>query len=978
MSLKNKTLIIIGSLVICTLTVIYIIAQFWLIEDIIALERQSARSNVASVDAAFAREQMNLLKTAAVYSENGTQCDDSKQDIGAPEALSKATGIMGSRDPYFIVWKSPGGKLSFFGPRGETLETISRSTALADVLQRAAEKARQSGDGISGIVVAGADIFLIAAHTAEPCTPGIISNETAIALLRIDERELGELSALTRLVIDIRASGEKNPPGDFAAARRALADVDLKFYEKLQGKTLFVYKLKKDIFGRQSVLMKVELSSRVINETRRLMRRFLLLSLLAGAVIAFASAAVLQRQVISRIAGLVEGVRRISVSLDISRRMQESGTDEIAYLAKSINGMLAGLEQAQISLIKSEEEHRSLIEHLNVGVFRHEADMDGRYLMANQALARMFRFDSVEQLLAEPMENFFESRAVMEKLVETVEKEGETRDWEIEMRRRDGSTILVNLSCKAVLDSIGNIYVVDGLAEDITEWRRAEESMREALQRFESVVENTPSVAVQGFDKDGTIIHWNTASESVYGFAGEDVTGKRIQDVILGPEAADEFSQVLEQVWVSGEPYGPNEWPVTTKSGEMRWVISTIFPVFEQGKTVEVFCMDVDITQRKKAEEALLLSEEMYRETIDAFLDPLHVVDRDLRIIIANRVFVNWLEELGLNKEILGRGIFSVFHFLPDSVRGQYLQVFETGKIMMTEEKNEIDGKAVYTETRKIPVVEMGRVEKVITVVRDITERKMAEEELAGHRDRLEELVGERTAELNKTRDMLESSERLAMLGRFAGGISHELRNPLAVIATIVYYLKKKLSGADKITIENLDKIKKQVDNCSGIIESVLDLTRPDTSNFERLDISEVLLATIESATIPERIKMTMDTESAPLAVKGGEQQLRMVFGNLLRNAVQAMPGAGEIEIAARETMVHGNSFVEICFSDTGEGVPAENAERIFQPLFTTKTRGTGLGLAIVKMVVEKHGGTISVVPGAGKGTTFIVRLPAI
>ena len=135
--------------------------------------------------------------------------------------------------------------------------------------------------------------------------------------------------------------------------------------------------------------------------------------------------------------------------------------------------------------------------------------------------------------------------------------------------------------------------------------------VKNALGRFESIIENTPFVAIQGFDRHGTIIHWNNACDAIYGYTAHEAKGNRIQDIILSGESIAEFENNLEQIWTTGEPTKPQEWEVHNRNGDKRWVFSTMFPIIEGNEVVEVFCMDLDLTERKSLENQLLQATKM-------------------------------------------------------------------------------------------------------------------------------------------------------------------------------------------------------------------------------------------------------------------------------------------------------------------------------------------------------------------------------
>jgi PAS domain S-box-containing protein len=139
------------------------------------------------------------------------------------------------------------------------------------------------------------------------------------------------------------------------------------------------------------------------------------------------------------------------------------------------------------------------------------------------------------------------------------------------------------------------------------EWQRELDlrAVRRACTCLESMLDNVPSVAVQGFDRLGTITHWNPASARVYGFPAEQAVGQRIQDLILAPSDTAEFEQALQQIWQTGRPTAVREWSIQTQSGGPKYVLSSMFPVTVDGEVAEVFCMDVDISERRRVEESL-------------------------------------------------------------------------------------------------------------------------------------------------------------------------------------------------------------------------------------------------------------------------------------------------------------------------------------------------------------------------------------
>ncbi|MCD1293913.1 hypothetical protein CUJ83_02735 [Methanocella sp. CWC-04] len=171
--------------------------------------------------------------------------------------------------------------------------------------------------------------------------------------------------------------------------------------------------------------------------------------------------------------------------------------------------------------------------------------------------------------------------------------------------RLKGKNVYLHGTATKLCDKEGNFIGAIESLRDITEKRLAEEALMDALKRFEAIFENTPLVAIQGFDKEGTILHWNTASKDLYGYKVEEVIGRKMQDILICPDQTDTFEKTLGHIVRTGESSSGNEWKVLTKAGKQRWVYSSIFPIFEHGSVVEVYCMDVDITDRRNMEEEL-------------------------------------------------------------------------------------------------------------------------------------------------------------------------------------------------------------------------------------------------------------------------------------------------------------------------------------------------------------------------------------
>jgi signal transduction histidine kinase len=216
-------------------------------------------------------------------------------------------------------------------------------------------------------------------------------------------------------------------------------------------------------------------------------------------------------------------------------------------------------------------------------------------------------------------------------------------------------------------------------------------------------------------------------------------------------------------------------------------------------------------------------------------------------------------------------------------------------------------------------------------------------------------------------------SERLAAIGQVAGGIAHELRNPLNVVKTSIYYLLNARNPSSAKTAEHLQRIERHVVVADGVITALSNFARLPLPNLRPFPVEQCVREALELNPVPDTIQVTIDCPASLPPALGDLDQIRIVFANLVRNGHEAMPQGGLLSAHGRQV---GDS-VEIDVADTGVGISPENLGRITEPLYSTKARGLGLGLAIVRAILDKNKGSMRVVSEVGRGTTCTVRLAA-
>lgn len=252
-------------------------------------------------------------------------------------------------------------------------------------------------------------------------------------------------------------------------------------------------------------------------------------------------------------------------------------------------------------------------------------------------------------------------------------------------------------------------------------------------------------------------------------------------------------------------------------------------------------------------------------------------------------------------------------------------------------------------------------------IVRDISDLKQAQLELAESNRLLEQRVKERTEQLRQIEAQLARAERLAMLGEISGGIAHEVRNPLNAVRTSIYYLLNASQPTPEKQAEHLQRIDRQVTKIDKVIRTLTSVAKGPQTNSSSCDLLQLLDDVIHSISIPDSISLEKRLKQPELIAEVDANQMAIVFRNLLQNAIEAMPNGGQLLI---ETDAN-----ELRLSDTGMGIAAEDLPKITEPLFTTKSEGMGLGLSISMALLQKNNIEAKITSEPGQGTSFQLHL---
>jgi PAS domain S-box-containing protein len=430
-----------------------------------------------------------------------------------------------------------------------------------------------------------------------------------------------------------------------------------------------------------------------------------------------------------------------------------------------------------------------------------------------------------------------------------------------------------------------------------------------------------------------------------------ELASRCLKDVLVYTEREGTVRHALER---DGEIHN-YEYHFQTLKGEDKWVIHDSFIVDDPETGVRVVEAIVkDITFRKRAERALAAEKERLSVTLRSIGDGVIATDREGVVTDLNRAaeqLTGWTET-----EAVGRPLRDVFDIVNEDTRepcaSPVEKVIEIGHVVGLANHTALiarDGTERLITDSGAPIHNAaGEVIGVVLVFRDVTERRRMEQQVL-------------------------RSERLAAIGRLAGGVSHDLRNPLAAIQNGVYFLRMVLEDPDATVAETLDILERELSRAERIISSLLDFARPAPPEREPTSVPDVVRAVLDRQEVPDKVEIALDLDDAPAQIFADPAQLDQVFSNLILNALQAMPDGGRLTVTCRHD--DGGGAV-VLFADTGEGIDARHRDQLFEPLFTTKRNGIGFGLSVTKTLIEGHGGRIEVESEPGNGSTFTVQLP--
>ena len=540
------------------------------------------------------------------------------------------------------------------------------------------------------------------------------------------------------------------------------------------------------------------------------------------------------------------------------------------------------------------------------------------------------------------------------------------------------------------------------------ERKRSEETLAEERKLLRTLIDNLPDY-IYVKDPESRFVMNNVAHAQILGAASpQEVLGKWDFD-FFPKDLAEQYYADEQRIVQTGQPLFNREEPVVDPLGHRRWVLTTKVPLFDRShKVIGVVGMTRDITERRRVEEERRLSEARLQAILDNTTAVIYLKDTEGRYLLVNHRF----EELFnvTRDEVRAKTDFDIFpHGMAELFQRNDLKVLECRCPLEFEEIAPHDREIQTYISVKFPLCDSAGVPYAVCgISTDITERKRAEEklrqayaELATREEDLSKAMGDLSRsheELKTTQQRLIQAAELELAGTLAAGVAHEVKNPLQTILSGLDYLSRNAPQGDENIRMALTEMRKAVKRADQIVRGLLRIAetkQPDTKNedFNSVVAQALLMLKFELTKCQITLKGNLGKD-LPLVCLD-RTKMEQVFVNLFRNAIQAMPGHGTLnvvtwterysdpeQLAGFNTIgAHfnlGDALVFAELKDTGQGIKEEDLPRIFVPFFTTKPSGVGhgLGLWVTKNIIELHGGVIDIKndPSGGVRVTLILK----
>ncbi|WP_185806903.1 PAS domain S-box protein [Bacillus sp. HMF5848] len=567
--------------------------------------------------------------------------------------------------------------------------------------------------------------------------------------------------------------------------------------------------------------------------------------------------------------------------------------------------------------------------------------IDDKFAVMNESALELFGESSKEGVIGQSIlayihEDFQDSYIEQTRHLQLLGNRKVLKDYVI--NRADNRSIYVDLFIRMI--ECDGAKAIEVMMRDVTLKKNMENDITGSELRYRKLVDNLEDF-IGIVDIKGKCMYINKAGSIMLGGTKpSELIGQTIC-AYFHEDYQDACKRRIRKAILDKEPYPKVEKILITKTG--KWKIAEVlsYPIEFNGQTACQFIIR-DITKRKNAERQLESAKIKYERLIESSTNGIAII-QDNQCKFVNEAARN-LFEAKTKEQLLGKGFYKT---LDDEFNQDCKKLIESGGVTSKSERilTTLAGKELHTEVIVISTTFEER-PAIQLIIRDVTEQKQAQH-------------------------LMVQAEKMNIVGQLAAGIAHEIRNPLTSLKGFVQLFR---SGT-MINDEFLDIMEAELERIDIISSEFLSLAKPGTQRFaptNLLDILEDVVALLDTEAFKYSVTIQKKFRFNEIVVFGLETQLKQVFINLIKNAIEGMPEGGIIEVKANIVQEE----VQVSIKDQGVGMTKSQLVRLGEPFYTTKEKGTGLGLMVSYSIVKNHKGKIEVKSKPKKGTTFTVMLP--
>jgi two-component system, sporulation sensor kinase E len=559
-------------------------------------------------------------------------------------------------------------------------------------------------------------------------------------------------------------------------------------------------------------------------------------------------------------------------------------------------------------------------------------DREGYFIDVNPAFCSNFAMPKLD-LLQSKLDDFVEEdfQYKMKKIWNLLDNHGRVRgELPVILHTGERKTFEVTITA--------NIYDDYYLAimRDVTEKRNMELQLQKSEERFREMFQHALDAIVL-VDNSGEIMRANPAASRAFELPLDELIHSKLHCFV--PRHNKRVFSIMKQFVANGEIREELEFHMP--NGQKKLLEFTANKGIIDGFNMIIFR---NVSERRKMEKDLRESEQKFRKIFDNAMDGILLWDNRCNIIDANP---NASKILKLPKEEL---VANYLHYYLQQEQLQDLQ----NHWKDCPDSEELSGEVCLEDETGMQIIEYSAKKNVIeglhmTIFRNITEKREME-------------------------DQLRKSDTLTVVGELAAGIAHEIRNPMTALKGFIQLLQNSMNE-DQYAMY-FDVITSELKRIESIITEFLVLAKPQAISYQRKSVTVTMKETLDLLSAQaslDNVQFVTSIEEGLPDIYCEPNQLKQVFINILKNAIEVMPKGGTVSVVLSK---EEGEQVLISIRDEGIGIPEDKLKKLGEPFYTTKDRGTGLGLMVSYKIVEEHNGTIEVSSELGKGTTFHIRLP--